>query len=194
MELCRSPLWIALSLKLFKRSIYWYVVCMYYIYRYAVLAAHCSPVPVKVPRAVFVVSNISWFFISSECSSAKTLLGPKRLSGFNGGLSVMTPESEVHFESLCRWSLSNAFPCRWASPTPGYLCLSFTESLLCPPLIWRWLGGCDGGLSTMTRTLEFHLEWRLSTAVSASCTFPWLRGWGMLVIYGEVGGDLRTCR
>jgi hypothetical protein len=96
----------------------------------------------------------------------------RRLSGFNGGLSVITPEPEVHFELLL-WSLPLALPRRdW----------------------WR-LSGCDGSLSTMTweLELELHLEWIPSTVLfSCSCTGFWLMHWRRLVILGGVGGDLKT--
>jgi hypothetical protein len=70
------------------------------------------------------------------------------------------------------------------------LWLSFTKPRLGLPLIWRRLSGCHGGLSTMTRTLELHLEWGISTSLSRACTFSCFMR--MLDIYEEVGGDLET--
>jgi hypothetical protein len=96
----------------------------------------------------------------------------RRLSGFNGGLSVITPEPEVDFELLL-WSLPLALPRR----------------------DWCRLIGCDGSLSTMTweLELELHLEWILSTVLfSRSCTGSWLMHWRRLVILGGVNGDLKT--
>jgi hypothetical protein len=159
---------------------------------YALLAAHCSLVP--VPQTRIVDLNMSWFFIVAECLCAETLLGcsvtlgdaaskvpwepelhleplswspptmlPRRLGGFNGGLSLMTPEPEVHFELLC-----------------------LTRLLSC----WR-LSGCNGRLSTITGLLELHLDWSLSTAVSRSCTFSWGRSWIVIISGGVSGGNVK---
>jgi hypothetical protein len=76
---------------------------------------------------------------------------------------MTTTEPEVHFELVLP---------RREVPEPGSLWwLSFTEPLLGLPLVcWR-LSGCDGGKSTMTRELELHLDWSLSSAISRASTF-----------------------
>jgi hypothetical protein len=76
---------------------------------------------------------------------------------------MTTTEPEVHFELVLP---------RRELPVPGSVSwLSFTEPLLVLPLVcWR-LSGCDGGKSTMTRELELHLDWSLSSAISRASTF-----------------------
>jgi hypothetical protein len=121
----------------------------YCSYRYALLAAHCSRESVSNRFKGQRDSNTSGFFISTECSSAETLLrwrvsawddavskvAPEPLSGCDGGRSTIIPELELHLES------------------------SFLTAL--------WVGE----LSTMTPEPELHLEWSFSTALSRSCAF-----------------------
>jgi hypothetical protein len=77
-----------------------------------------------------------------------------------GTLSNADRELEVHLQAPCS-NLLKAFPLSNGGLTvvvvPARLVLGL-------PLL-----GCDGGVSTMSRELELHLDWSLVTAGTVSC-------------------------
>jgi hypothetical protein len=192
---------------------------MYCSYGYALLATHCSPGPLlslatidcgfpgrfKMQWARIVVSNIPWFFISTECSSAETLLGSKSILlrgaiAWDDVVSKVAPrEPEFHLEPLC-WSFltvprrlrgcDGGLSATTSEPEAHFKSLGWSISMAPPrgctsfTARSKWLGP--------PRELELHLEWSFSTAPSRSYMLSWLMGSCRLVISGGVGRDVKT--